>query len=147
MSAIISQKALYAVRAALELARHRRSEGPLRMRDIAKAQDIPARFLESILNQLRRAGLAESVRGPDGGYLLARPAAAISVGEVIHAVQGPLRAVGATSGRKRVGKGAEVLAALWIKAGDALSTVFYETSLQKLIQEEAEAGGGVLYEI
>ena len=60
---------------------------------LAKAQQIPAKFLEAILTQLRRAGLVRSQRGPDGGFWLARPADEISLADIIRAIDGPLLGV------------------------------------------------------
>ena len=57
---------------------------------VARAQSIPARFLESILADLRRSGIAGSQRGSVGGYWLARPAAEVTVADIIRAVEGPL---------------------------------------------------------
>ena len=85
----VSAKADYALRAAVELAAHE-GERPLKGELIAQAQGIPLRFLENILGELRTAGVLDSRRGAEGGYLLARPAAEISLGDVIRAVDGPL---------------------------------------------------------
>lgn len=146
MSSIISQKGLYAVRAVLELARHSRSDKPVRMADIAKAQDIPPRFLEAILNQLRRAGIAESVRGPVGGYLLARPAQTITVGAVLRAVQGPMQPVAqAPQSRRRAGF--DVFANLWSRAEDALTRTLDGTTFAQLLDEEAAHQGTLAYDI
>jgi len=60
------------------------------IKDIAERQGIPPRFLEQIFQDLRRAGLVSSKRGPRGGYQLSRPAREISVGEIVRAVEGPL---------------------------------------------------------
>ncbi len=80
-------KADYAVRAAVELA----AAGELVTAEhIAQAQGIPVNFLENILRDLRRGGIVDSRRGQQGGYTLARPAAEISVADVIRAVEGPL---------------------------------------------------------
>ena len=80
-------KADYAVRAAVELA----AAGELVTAEhIAQAQGIPLNFLENILRDLRRGGIVDSRRGQQGGYTLARPAAEISVADVIRAVEGPL---------------------------------------------------------
>lgn len=57
---------------------------------IARAQDIPPKFLESILLQLRRGGIVHAQRGPEGGYRLARPASEISLADVIRVIDGPL---------------------------------------------------------
>src|SRR5919198_1062536 len=88
----ISAKADYAVRAAAELAAAA-GERPVKGEAIATAQQIPQNFLENILADLRHAGLVKSQRGADGGYRLARPAAEVSVADVIRAVEGPLAAV------------------------------------------------------
>jgi Rrf2 family protein len=87
----VTAKADYAVRAAVELAAA--GEGPVKGESIADAQEISLRFLENILGELRHAGLVRSQRGADGGYWLARPAAEISVADVIRAVEGPLASV------------------------------------------------------
>jgi Rrf2 family protein len=87
----LSARVDYALRAAAELASA--AEGPVTTEQLARAQDIPAKFLEHILNQLRRAGLVRSQRGPVGGYWLARAADAISLADIIRAVDGPLLGV------------------------------------------------------
>jgi Rrf2 family protein len=85
----ISAKADYAVRAAIELAGAERMS-PLKGDRIAAAQDIPMKFLENILSELRRSGLVGSRRGAEGGYWLARPPAEITIADIIRAVEGPL---------------------------------------------------------
>src|SRR5512132_4291259 len=84
----VSAKSDYAVRALLELAQA--GDGPIKGERVAQAQDIPLKFLENILIDLRHAGIVRSQRGADGGYWLARPADSITVGEAIRAVDGPL---------------------------------------------------------
>jgi Rrf2 family protein len=88
----VSAKTDYALRAALELAAAP-DEKPVKGERIATAQAIPLRFLENILMQLRHAGLVESRRGADGGYRLARPAAEVTLADVIRAIDGPLAGV------------------------------------------------------
>jgi Rrf2 family protein len=81
----------YALRAVVELASvGGTSHGPVTAERLATGQDIPPKFLESILLQLRRAGIVHSQRGPDGGYWLAKPAEDISLAEVIRVIDGPL---------------------------------------------------------
>lgn len=88
----LSAKADYALRAAAELAVA--NEGtPVKAEQIAAAQKIPPKFLESILLQLRNAGFVRSQRGAEGGYWLARPAAEITLAEIIRVVEGPLASV------------------------------------------------------
>ena|SRR5438132_617192 len=87
----ISAKADYAVRAAIELAAA--GDGPVKGERIAQAQDIPLKFLENILGDMRHAGLVRSQRGSDGGYWLNRAPADVSVADIIRAVEGPLASV------------------------------------------------------
>jgi Rrf2 family protein len=87
----ISAKEDYAVRAGLELALA--GGGPLKREQIAQAQDIPTAFLQNILAELRHAEIVEAIRGRDGGFRLARPAAEITVADIIRAVSGPLATV------------------------------------------------------
>ncbi len=88
----ISARADYAVRAALQLAASQ-DDGPVKAEAIADAQDIPHKFLEGILNDMRRGGLVLSQRGGNGGYRLAKPAESISIADVIRVVDGPLVSV------------------------------------------------------
>lgn len=88
----ISAKSDYAVRALCVLACA--AEGTsVKAGDIAGAQGIPHHFLDQILLDLRRAGIVESRRGPEGGHRLARPACAITVADVIRVMDGPLATV------------------------------------------------------
>ncbi|WP_217559988.1 Rrf2 family transcriptional regulator [Streptomyces sp. GbtcB6] len=82
----ISAKADYAARALLELARQ--PDRPLTCEAVASSQDIPFRFLKSVVGELRRAGLVRSQRGCEGGYWLGRPAAEITLLDVARAVDG-----------------------------------------------------------
>src|SRR5438067_5352860 len=84
----VSAKADYAVRAMIELAAS--DDGPVKGERIAQAQEIPLKFLENILGDLRHAGLVRSQRGVEGGYWLARPPDEITVAHVIRAVEGPI---------------------------------------------------------
>ena len=93
----LSARADYALRAAVELAAS--SGDHTTAEQLARAQNIPAKFLEAILTQLRRAGLVRSQRGPEGGFWLAKPANAISLADIIRAVDGQL--VGVRGERKK----------------------------------------------
>jgi len=87
----VSAKSDYAVRALLELAQA--GDGPVKGEQLAQSQDIPLKFLENILIDLRHAGIVRSQRGAEGGYWLARSPDRVYVGEVIRAVDGPLASV------------------------------------------------------
>ncbi|SDT24327.1 Rrf2 family protein [Friedmanniella luteola] len=83
----LSARVDYALRATSELAA---ADAPRTVDQLSAAQRIPPKYLESILGELRRGGLLRSQRGPDGGYRLARPAAEISIADVIRALDGEL---------------------------------------------------------
>ena len=87
----VTARADYAVRAVLELAA--RAPVSATRLELAEAQHIPGKFLESILGDLRRAGLLESQRGSSGGYRLSRDPGTIPVADIIRAIEGPLAAV------------------------------------------------------
>jgi Rrf2 family cysteine metabolism transcriptional repressor len=84
----LSVKSDYAARAVLGLARHYPVGLALRVEDLAAEQAVPANYLVQILIELKAQGIARSVRGKEGGYLLARPPAEISLGDVLRAVHG-----------------------------------------------------------
>ena len=86
----LSVKSDYAARAVLGLARHFPKEDALRVEDLAAEQNVPANYLVQILIELKAQGIARSVRGKEGGYLLSRPPAEISLGDVLRAVHGSI---------------------------------------------------------
>jgi Rrf2 family protein len=86
----LSARVDYALRAVCELASAEGPGRPVTSERLATAQHIPPKFLESILLQLRRSGIVNAQRGPDGGYWLARRADEISLADVIRAIDGPL---------------------------------------------------------
>jgi Rrf2 family cysteine metabolism transcriptional repressor len=85
----ISQKGLYALQAMMMLAR-RHNQGAIRIRDIAYEENLPEKFLELILLELKNARMVESVRGAKGGYALRRPPTEIRLAEIIRLIDGPL---------------------------------------------------------
>jgi Rrf2 family protein len=90
-SLVLSQRGRYALKALINLAR---SDGAARqVSGISAEENIPRKFLEAIMSEMRRAGLVESARGKTGGYRLARPADLITFGEVIRLTDGPLALV------------------------------------------------------
>jgi Rrf2 family protein len=87
----LSARADYALRAAIELAAAH--DGHVTADQLAQAQNIPGKFLETILTHLRRSNIVRSQRGPDGGFWLARPASEISLADIIRAIDGQLLGV------------------------------------------------------
>jgi Rrf2 family protein len=129
----VSAKVDYAVRAAVELAAAQNGADPARpvkAEALARAQDIPLKFLENILQGLRQAGVVESRRGPDGGHLLARPAAEIALADVIRAIDGPLAGVGGRRPEDLVFSGtAEPLREVWVAVRASLRRVLEEVTV------------------
>src|SRR5215471_2677296 len=85
----ISQKGLYALQAMMMLARHH-SQGAIKIRDIAYEENLPEKFLELILLEMKNARMVESVRGAKGGYQLRRQPSEIRLSEIIRLIDGPL---------------------------------------------------------
>jgi Rrf2 family transcriptional regulator, cysteine metabolism repressor len=123
----ISAKAEYACLAVVALARHRLDDAPVRIREIAETHGIPERYLVQILLQLKGAGLVQSVRGASGGYRLARAADAISLGEVLAAIDGPDEPL-----RESRQPAARALATVWRHIREAERKVLAETSIAQL---------------
>lgn len=130
---MMSNKCFYAVRAMVELTKHE-GGGPLTIGAIASAQRIPVRFLEAILRQLKQAGLTDSHRGKDGGYVLARASRDIAVGEVIRLFEGA-RAQTAANSNEDHSSEAWTIGRLHAKAEAALAAVYDSTSLADLTQQ------------
>lgn len=129
----ISAKADYAVRAALELAAA--TEPPVKGERIAEAQQIPPKFLENILVDLRQAGLVASQRGPDGGYRLDLPASKISVADVIRAVDGPLAVVhGDRPDAMKYERAADGLEDVWVALRANVRAVLEQVSLADIVE-------------
>ncbi len=128
----VSAKADYAVRAALELAAA--GDGPLKGERIAEAQDIPLKFLENILIDLRQAGLVASQRGPDGGYRLDGKPEDITVADVIRAVDGPLASVRGGRPEEAAYEGAaESLQTVWIALRSGIRGVLEHVTLAQVV--------------
>jgi Rrf2 family protein len=125
----VSVKCEYALRAVLDLALTASPE-PVRIADIAMRRRIPQKFLETILSDLRKQGFLESRRGAEGGYLLARPAETITVGEVLRAVEGGRTAPGNET--------AGPLDFLWNEVDTAIAAVIDRRTFADLAREMRE---------
>jgi Rrf2 family protein len=134
----VSAKVDYAVRAAAELAAA--GEGPIKGEALAQAQGIPLKFLENILGELKHAGLVRSQRGADGGYWLARPAAEITIADVIRAVEGPLASVrGEAPESVSYSGAAESLGKLWVAVRANLRAVLEEVTVADVAEGQLPA--------
>jgi Rrf2 family protein len=134
----ISKRCQYALRAVFELAL-REPDQPVKIHEIAGAQNIPPRFLEVILNQLRHAGFVESQRGSEGGYMLVKPAENITVGDVLRYIQGPISIASKEERRANKGEyfyGDYSFEKLWTNVKSAICQVFDNTTFAELIENE-----------
>ena len=132
----VSAKADYAVRAAAELAAAV-GDRPLKREQIATAQGIPPKFLETIMLELKHAGIVKSLRGAEGGYSLARPAADINLADVIRAVDGPLANVrGERVETVEYAGAAARLRDVWVAVRASLREVLETTTLQDLVDDD-----------
>jgi len=129
-----SQKCYYAMRSVYELAKA--SKGHVtKIGDIAERQNIPVKFLEAILNQLKQGGFVESRRGNEGGYFLARPARRLTIGDIIRFVEGPLIPTKCEEGRRGCGQSRDncVFWPIWAEAEMALASVYDGVTFQDLV--------------
>ncbi len=120
----ISVKAEYALQAIFDLATQPAGEA-IRIADIAKRQKIPQKFLELILSNLKQGGFVESRRGADGGYMLARPASQLTVGEIIRHIDGPNERRGSTAGFEE----------MWKQVDDSINAILGNTNFQQLVDQ------------
>jgi Rrf2 family transcriptional regulator, cysteine metabolism repressor len=136
---LLSQKCQYAFRAIFELARKHRAGQPVSVAEIAQAQAIPPRFLEQILGELRHGGFVVSRRGSQGGYTLATEPTALTVGDIIRFVEGPIAPVKCIDGEPDCElKDHCLFMGFWQRAATALEQVYNSTTFQDLV-DEAEA--------
>src|SRR5438045_5361424 len=127
----ISQKGLYALQAMMMLARHY-NQGAIRIRDVAYEEELPEKFLELILLELKNARLVESVRGAKGGYQLRRAPSEIHLSEIIRLIDGPLAPFGdAEQLRSLIDRDAEhrALYQVFLDVRDAAAKILERTSL------------------
>jgi Rrf2 family protein len=128
----LSARADYALRAAIELAAAR--DGHVTADQLAEAQHIPCKFLETILTHLRRSGLVRSQRGPEGGFWLARPASEISLADIIRATDGQLLGVrGERPENISYPGAAEPLRRVWIALRANERAVLESVTLQDIV--------------
>lgn len=131
----ISQKGLYALQAMMMLAR-RYNQGAIRIRDIAYEEDLPEKFLELILLELKNARLVESVRGAKGGYRLRRAPSEIRLSDIIRLIDGPLAPFGdAEQLRSLIDRDTEhrTLYQLFLDVRNAAARILEHTTLADII--------------
>jgi Rrf2 family transcriptional regulator, cysteine metabolism repressor len=128
----ISVKGEYALQAIFDLASNPGAE-PVKIAEIARRQKIPQKFLELILASLKQGGFVESRRGAEGGYLLAKRAEAITIGEVVRFVEGRQEE------RSRLRRENDsAFSDLWERVDQAIDSVLDATSFAQLVREWKE---------
>ncbi len=134
----VSAKTDYAVRALLELAVA--GDGPVKGERLAQAQEIPLKFLENILTDLRHAGIVRAQRGAEGGYWLARDPGEVTLGEVIRAVDGPLASVRGEAPEDVAYDGAaQNLRVVWVALRASMRSVVDEVTLEDVVNNRLPA--------
>jgi Rrf2 family transcriptional regulator, cysteine metabolism repressor len=132
----ISVKGEYALHALIDLALERPGE-PVKIADIARRQKIPQKFLELILAGLKQGGFVESRRGSEGGYMLARPADSLTLGEVLRFVEGPR--TGNRSGKARSRRrGEDPLSDVRERVDRAVSEILDKTTVGDILRDWTE---------
>ncbi len=134
----LSTKGRYGVRAMLDLAIHE-AIGPVSIKNISQREGISVNYLEQIFNQLRRAGLVRSIRGPGGGFLLARSSRDITVMDITKALKVPVVPVSCVDEEDEISQCERldscVSRLLWQRLGDKIKQILEGTSLEDLLME------------
>lgn len=135
----LSTRARYGTRAILELAENH-GQGPLQIKIIAQNQDISVKYLEQLMAILKSAGLVRSIRGPKGGYLLAKAPNQIKLSDVFNALEGPLITTECLEDESYCARVADCLARqLWAQVQKAIETVLQSMTLQDLVNKAKES--------
>ena len=144
----ISTRGRYALRLMLDIALNNNGS-PVRIKDISARQQISDKYLEQIISILNKAGFVKSIRGPQGGYLLARRPEEYKVGEILRLTEGSLSPVSCLDYEENDCPRNKdcVTVILWKKLKDAISSVVDEVSLADLVQWQKELDAGNDYSI
>jgi Rrf2 family cysteine metabolism transcriptional repressor len=127
----VTTKSPYALSALVELCCHG-DGGPVPIAELARRREIPVQFLEQLFATLRRAGILRSQRGVKGGYSFAKPAAEVTVLELVELLDGPL-------GRDATG--------VFFEAAQAAAAVFADVTVASVAEQEIRAAGAPMYYI
>ena len=138
----LSTKTRYGVRAIFDIAFHNNAgqSAAAQAKDIARRESIPLRYLEQIFQDLKRAGLVESKRGPRGGYHLKREPAEITLGDIVRALQGPIEAMFVVDNDTDEVGSRLVTSALWKDLAENVKTWFESVTIADLVKRGEELG-------
>lgn len=136
----ISTKGRYGVSAMYDLALHQ-GQGPIALKSVAVRQGISEHYLEQLMATLRKAGYVQSIRGAQGGYILTKDPAEISVGDIIRIMEGPIAPVdclltGIENNQFCARAGKCVTRDVWAKVRDSINDVLDSITLADLCQDE-----------
>lgn len=132
----LSTKTRYGLRAMIELARQYNGRTPLSIVDIASREHISERYLEQLFLKLRRQGLIESIRGPQGGYLLSRSPEEITISEIVEVLEGPIQITDCLEGTECLREGVCLARKLWVRLRESMDEVLMSTTLKDLAEDE-----------
>lgn len=134
----LSTKGEYGLRAIFDLAMHY-GEGPISLKSIAERQDLSDHYLEQLFSVLRKAGLVKSIRGAQGGYVLGKEPAEITVGDIIRVLEGPIAPMDCVNEESTddLCRRAEtcVTRGIWKKVRDSISNVLDSITLEDMAKE------------
>jgi Rrf2 family iron-sulfur cluster assembly transcriptional regulator len=145
----LTSKGRYAVMAMADLALHGGDQRAVPLQEVARRQEISLSYLEQLFARMRRAGLVSGVRGPGGGYRLARASHAITVAEIIAAVNEPIKATRCEEGSMKscLGKSGRCIAhGLWQEMGDRIHGFLASVSLADVLEQRFDGQARVAAE-
>lgn len=140
---LVSRRSRYGVQAALDLAEYG-GAAPVSIKEIASRQGLPEAYLEQLMGPLRKMGIVQSSRGPQGGYTLVAPPESVRVADIVRALDGEPRYTDCTCG----GTDANCLDhTLWRRVGDAFTASLERETLASLLAERRRLAASPLYQI
>ncbi len=136
----LSTKGRYGLRAMIDLAQYSEQEA-VSISSIAQRQNISESYLEQLVAKMKKAGLVISIRGAQGGYLLAKPASSISVGDILRALEGDLRAVECSALSEKGCEGSDLCVTkyVWQRINESIARTVDEMMLDQLVEESRKA--------
>lgn len=144
-----SVKSEYAVSAVLDMALNA-DNGPVHVKSIASRQAIPMRFLEQVMASLKKAGIVDSIRGAQGGYVLSRDPKAISVAHIIEAIEGPITPMDCTNGileDRCYQMNGCVIKEVWEDVKKAITDTLSKVNIEDMSRRKKEKEVTVMYHI
>src|SRR3972149_3919832 len=144
-----SVKSEYAITAVLDMALNT-DKGPAHVRAIARRQAIPVRFLEQVMASLKKAGLVESIRGAQGGYILSRDPKTINIAQIVEAIEGPITPMDCTAGLidyRCFQINGCVVKDVWEDVRKAITGVLSKVSIHEMCKRKREKEKPVMYHI